>query len=613
MLARKFVGDTLIGISNGWSKVRFTRACLLILVFLAAVSSKSVHADPLSVVILIDRSGSMRTNDPNGEVLSASAEIVLSYAEFIDPVVSAAIVEFSDQVHSLTGDGLVDSRLARRAISPHLFRPGEGGTSTGAALATAFDHLSSALGDKRVFLFTDGEPTDTIDVTALTERAANEGISIHVVGFGSNVSVFASPEYQEISGGAVEAGSGELEFLEAVRTSVTKAYRSVGVDAEIVSSEIRQPTEQISFMIQEKAKRLLVTVIAADFRDGTELSVEINNARRISEIDRSSIYARTITAFGLESGTHRVGVNFDPRSIFSRLRGRIYIDALPATDPFRDIAGDKINALRLFEVGRHEDAVQLADQVYFEATALFGESHPFAVSAGSNLASLLSRIGRKNDANVLFSRVFDVSRQALGDQHPMTVAMSNNFAHSLFSVGEPEAAIQMISLSLAQAEAQYGSPHPESFVRLSSLGAFLASEGRLRDAEAAFQEVLNKTSEYFGDNHAQTLAARTNLAAVQAASGQLSSAETSLRASVDTSSELFRRESASFASVAQNLAVILAAQGRFTEARALLKEALKSSEASLTHQHPLLPVLEDTLIEIERVSEGVKPDRLDGP
>ena len=138
----------------------------------------------IDVVFLVDRSGSMSTNDPAGLRVDGAK----AFADEMRDTDRAAVVafeSFSDRELGLTlldaaGRAAVDEALDRT-------RPPGGGTSISAAVQEAIAILSANGGEGRLrvaILLTDGQSSYN---SALTTQAANAAIEIHTVGLGAGV------------------------------------------------------------------------------------------------------------------------------------------------------------------------------------------------------------------------------------------------------------------------------------------------------------------------------------------------------------------------------------------------------------------------------------------
>ena len=138
----------------------------------------------IDVVFLVDRSGSMSTNDPAGLRVDGAK----AFADEMRDTDRAAVVAFESFADRELGLTLLDA-AGRAAVDEALdrTRPPGGGTSISAAVQEAIAILSANGGEGRLrvaILLTDGQSSYN---SALTTQAANAAIEIHTVGLGAGV------------------------------------------------------------------------------------------------------------------------------------------------------------------------------------------------------------------------------------------------------------------------------------------------------------------------------------------------------------------------------------------------------------------------------------------
>nr|WP_240940302.1 VWA domain-containing protein [Haloarcula argentinensis] len=141
---------------------------------------------PLDVVLLMDTTGSMKGNDPNGLAKDAGEEFMSSLL----PSDRAAVLEFSNRANVMqpytTNHDAVNS-----SVMDLNYRGGRGGTAIGLSLEDAIDYKrSNSTPDHRrvIVLLSDGQNKQGVGSDSYTvaqaERAAQENITVHAVGFG---------------------------------------------------------------------------------------------------------------------------------------------------------------------------------------------------------------------------------------------------------------------------------------------------------------------------------------------------------------------------------------------------------------------------------------------
>ena len=80
----------------------------------------------------------------------------------------------------------------------------------------------------------------------------------------------------------------------------------------------------------------------------------------------------------------------------------------------------------LKKLGRHEEALELQQQVVAAALEVLGAKHPNTLSAQHNLADTLGKLGRDEEALELKQQVVAATLEVLGAKHPHTLMSQNN-------------------------------------------------------------------------------------------------------------------------------------------------------------------------------------------
>ena len=82
--------------------------------------------------------------------------------------------------------------------------------------------------------------------------------------------------------------------------------------------------------------------------------------------------------------------------------------------------------VELYEQGRYQEAIPLAERRVEILEAQLGPEHPDVASSLNNLAALYDLQGRYEDAEPLYQRVLGISEAQLGPEHPNTVTVREN-------------------------------------------------------------------------------------------------------------------------------------------------------------------------------------------
>jgi VWFA-related protein len=184
-----------------------------------AMTGTGGNREPLSLAIVIDRSGSM-----SGEKIKRAKESVLRFIALMEPGDRAAFIAFSDTVallEPLTND---KNRLtsAVQAIEP------EGHTALYDAVAQGAGALKDVPGRKAVVVLTDGIANrGSLDIGQAIAEAAKGYVSVTVIGLGADVRTSRLERIAQETGGAyffTPSPSGLAGIYEAVSRRIRNEY-----------------------------------------------------------------------------------------------------------------------------------------------------------------------------------------------------------------------------------------------------------------------------------------------------------------------------------------------------------------------------------------------------
>jgi len=169
-------------------------------------------------------------------------------------------------------------------------------------------------------------------------------------------------------------------------------------------------------------------------------------------------------------------------------------------------------ALTLGELGRHEEALELQQQVVAAELEVLRAKHPEILKSQHNLAFTLGELGRHEEALELKQQVVAASLEVLGAKHPDTLAYQNNLAATLSKLGRHEEAVELQQQVVAARLEVLGAKHPETLLSQHNLAFFLGELGRHEEALELKQQVVVARLEILGAKHPETLASQHNLA-----------------------------------------------------------------------------------------------------
>jgi Ca-activated chloride channel family protein len=145
-----------------------------------------------SVMLVLDRSGSMDANDVQPTRLSAAERAANSFIDQLPSSARVGVVTFSSAADDVVAP-TTDHVAARRAIAA---QRADGATATGDALAVALNVLRKPAAQARsaIVLLSDGAANAGQDPVSVATRAAKQKISIYTVALGTQSGSLPNPD-----------------------------------------------------------------------------------------------------------------------------------------------------------------------------------------------------------------------------------------------------------------------------------------------------------------------------------------------------------------------------------------------------------------------------------
>jgi Ca-activated chloride channel family protein len=225
------------------------------------VHAVRVPKEGATVMLVIDTSASMDATDVSPSRLQAATSAARTFVEDLPPQIRVGLVSFSRGAQVIASP-TVDHQAVLDGIDQLTLGTG---TATGDAIAAALDALSAdddtagaaaALGGSRrqcqgdtpcppgelggaaIVLLSDGVPTTGRPVTAAAEAAANQGIPVSTIAFGTATVESAGETVSvPVDSSALEAiatGSGGKFFTAASADQLRAVYADINTDVTAV-------------------------------------------------------------------------------------------------------------------------------------------------------------------------------------------------------------------------------------------------------------------------------------------------------------------------------------------------------------------------------------------
>jgi tetratricopeptide (TPR) repeat protein len=103
-----------------------------------------------------------------------------------------------------------------------------------------------------------------------------------------------------------------------------------------------------------------------------------------------------------------------------------------------------VQVIRLFEQGKAQEAIPLAQKVLIVHWSILGEEHPSSVMSMSTLGLLYLTTGEHKHALRLFQQALPLSKSVYGDKHPAYAAWLNDLADLYQRMGDDDKAKPLI-------------------------------------------------------------------------------------------------------------------------------------------------------------------------
>ncbi|KAM3100088.1 CHAT domain-containing protein [Phormidesmis sp. 146-12] len=134
-------------------------------------------------------------------------------------------------------------------------------------------------------------------------------------------------------------------------------------------------------------------------------------------------------------------------------------------------------AFQLYQQGKFNEAIPLAEQVLAIHKRILGENHPYVDTSLNNLAMLYQRQGRYAEAEPLFKQALELNKRLLGENHPTVAISLNNLAVLYQLQGRYAEAEPLLKQALELNKRLLGENHPTVATSLNNLASLYQSQG----------------------------------------------------------------------------------------------------------------------------------------
>ncbi len=232
--------------------------------------ARMISVTPPTIVMLIDKSGSMA-----GDKIEAAREAAMRVIDSIPDGGDLVLYTFStgvDRVGSFTN---ITDKERERAKSLVSTLTAEGATSMYAALRKAISEVMTlAKQDKplRLFLLTDGQPTDVADVQAYVDVArelADLGCELVIFGIGADYNEYLLSEMVEKGKGIMEHIEDPSQIPSLMEKYSIKAAHVVAREAKLVLTHAKLDKVEV-FNAKTSEEEAGISIDVGDVAEGEE-------------------------------------------------------------------------------------------------------------------------------------------------------------------------------------------------------------------------------------------------------------------------------------------------------------------------------------------------------
>jgi tetratricopeptide (TPR) repeat protein len=241
---------------------------------------------------------------------------------------------------------------------------------------------------------------------------------------------------------------------------------------------------------------------------------------------------------------------------------------------------------QLYEQGKTQQALPLAQKVLAICKEVLGERHPAYAESLHNLAGLYRNQGEYAKAEPLFRQSLEIYKQALGERHPLYAERLHKLVVLYYSQGEYAKAEPLGRQTLEIYKQVLGERHPAYALCLNTLAVLYSSQGEYAQAEPLYRQALEITKQVLGERHPAYAGSLNNLANLYTSQGEYAQAEALYRQALKIRKQALGERHPDYAASLNNLAMRYDSRGEYAQAEPLCRQALEIEKEVLGERHP---------------------------
>jgi tetratricopeptide (TPR) repeat protein len=161
-----------------------------------------------------------------------------------------------------------------------------------------------------------------------------------------------------------------------------------------------------------------------------------------------------------------------------------------ASDADAELDAIREQVERLYQAGRFEEALPLAQRELEQREKTLSPEHPDVVTALNNLAARYYATGDYARAKPLIERALAINEKALGPEHSDVATSLNNLASLYLTTGDYARAEPLYDRALTIREKALGPEHPDVAMSLNNLAWLYRTTGDYARAEPLYERAL---------------------------------------------------------------------------------------------------------------------------
>jgi CHAT domain-containing protein/tetratricopeptide (TPR) repeat protein len=242
--------------------------------------------------------------------------------------------------------------------------------------------------------------------------------------------------------------------------------------------------------------------------------------------------------------------------------------------------------VRLWQQGRPERAIPLAEESLAIRRRLLGEKHRHHAQSLSNLGAQYEVLGQLREAQRCYLQARNIWKEVVGENHPAYATNLTNLASVHQKMGEYRKALPLFERGRDITRATLGEYHPDYVNSLLHLASVYQEMGEYRKAVPLVERARDISRAALGENHLDYASSLIQLASAYREMGEYRKALPLLERALEIRRAALGEDHPAYANSLDNLAALYMAAGEYRKALPLLERARDIRRAARGENHP---------------------------